>query len=95
MANAARALANRVRRAAGDDAKPRYLAAVVYAYVYLFGKETAGALDPYDPRFRMIADLYNRSLSEFLKTSRRGDALIESGTHELPFATLLSRRHRL
>jgi len=67
--------------------KMYYLASVVYAYIYLFGDRSAGSRDPYDPRFRVVADLYNRSLSEFLE-ARDGNAVLENGTHELPFGTM-------
>jgi pimeloyl-ACP methyl ester carboxylesterase len=43
-----------------------YLAAAVYAYAYLFPEGAGTPPSPFDPRFRLACDLYNRGLSEGL-----------------------------
>lgn len=73
--------------------KQHYLAVVLYAYAYLFSNESAGALEPYDPRFRIACDLYNRSLSMFLRT-RGGDIALEGGTYKVPFGEVRIRFNR-
>jgi len=75
------------------ESKKHYLAAVVTSYAYLFHPESRGALDPYDPRFRIAADVYNSALTEFLK-SPSGDITIADGVHELPAGSLEIRASR-
>src|SRR5262249_44607190 len=41
-----------------------YLASVVYAYTFLFPGAAHTPPDPFDPRFRLAADLYNRGITE-------------------------------
>jgi pimeloyl-ACP methyl ester carboxylesterase len=73
--------------------RPHDLAAVVYAYLYLFSEASQGTEDPYDPRFRLVCDLYNRSLTESLK-GEDGFVVLEEGVFELPFGTLEVRVSR-
>ena len=40
-----------------------YLAAAVYAWIFLFPEGGASLPDPLDPRLRMAADLYNRGIT--------------------------------
>jgi hypothetical protein len=45
-------------------AKPDHrMAAAIYAYAFLFPEDGGPRLSPFDPRFRMAADLYNWSLT--------------------------------
>lgn len=43
-----------------------YLAAAVYAYAFLFPEGAGTPPSPFDPRFRLACDLYNRGLAEGL-----------------------------
>jgi len=66
-----------------------YLAAAVYAYVFLFPEDRPGpVLDPSDPRSRLIYDLYNRGLTEGLASLDGREMVLASGRHVLPFGTL-------
>jgi hypothetical protein len=67
--------------------RPYYLAAVVYAYAFLFPGEGNAPPDPLDPRARMAADLYNRALAEGLSPTGEHVA-VEPGTYRLPFGEL-------
>jgi pimeloyl-ACP methyl ester carboxylesterase len=51
-----------------DQGGPRsyYLAAAVYAYAYIFPEGDGTPPSPFDPRFRLACDLYNRGLAEGL-----------------------------
>ncbi len=69
--------------------KPFFLAAAVYAYAYLFPIDKEDAPDPFDPRFRLACDLYNRSLTEAFKADEDGHVELTSGSHALPFGTLV------
>jgi len=48
--------------------QPHYLAAALYAYAFLFPPPGTPTADPYDPRFRDAADLYNRALTAALRS---------------------------
>jgi len=73
--------------AAESGRREDWLATVVYAHTYLFHPAVRGALDPFDPRFRLAADIYNSALTESLR-KRDGDIDLAGGTFELPFGTL-------
>jgi pimeloyl-ACP methyl ester carboxylesterase len=45
-----------------------YLAAALYAYAFLFPPPETPAPEPYDPRFRVACDLYNRALTAALRS---------------------------
>jgi hypothetical protein len=49
---------------AGREAENRdyFLAAAVYAYLYLFGEDDPTPADPFDRKFRWACDLYNQSM---------------------------------
>ena len=50
--------------AAASGKRSYYLAAAVYAWIFLFpGGAGASCPDPLDPRLRMAADLYNRGIT--------------------------------
>jgi hypothetical protein len=65
-----------------------YLASVVYAYDYLFGWGAAARLDPFDPRGRLVANLYNVGLARAFESKQRGKVVLEAGQRRLPFGTL-------
>lgn len=65
-----------------------YLAAALYAYFYLFPENQKFAPNPLDPRVRVAADLYNRSLTSAFIAKDRSAMNLQSGTYPLPFGTL-------
>ena len=70
-----------------DDARPYYLASTVYAYLYLMGSGEA-PIDPFDRRFHVVCDLYNRALGRALAT---GDGIalnLSTGVRPLPDGSL-------
>jgi hypothetical protein len=69
-------------------ARPRYLAAAVYAYAFLFPGATGPPPDPLDPRTRLAADLYNRALTEGLLAPAGSDVIVAPGERLLPFGRL-------
>jgi pimeloyl-ACP methyl ester carboxylesterase len=70
----------------GDGAKrPEYqLAAAVYAWAFLFPGDGVEDFDPFDPRFRSAADLYNWALTAAFE-SAGGLVRPRGGTYALPF----------
>jgi pimeloyl-ACP methyl ester carboxylesterase len=62
-----------------------YLAAAVYAHLYLFHDPPPSA---FDRRFRWACDIYNRSLLRALKDSEDGRISLESCVRELPAGSL-------
>jgi pimeloyl-ACP methyl ester carboxylesterase len=68
--------------------KPHFLAAAVYAYAYLFPAEKTQEPDPFDSRFRLACDLYNRALTEAFKSADGERVQLAAGTYALPFGTL-------
>jgi pimeloyl-ACP methyl ester carboxylesterase len=65
-----------------------YLAAALYAWAFLFPEDPAEAPNPFDPRFRLAATLYNRGLTSAL-ASTDGQLALRGGTLELPFGQLV------
>lgn len=68
--------------------RPYYLAAVVYAYTFLFPGEGHRPPDPFDPRLRLAADLYNRGITEGFKSQDGATIELRADTFVLPFGTL-------
>jgi pimeloyl-ACP methyl ester carboxylesterase len=68
--------------------RPYYLAAALYAWAYMFPEDPAEAPSPYDPRFRLAANLYNRGLTSALKTGENRQVVLSGGTLDLPFGQL-------
>ena len=65
-----------------------YLAAVVYAYAFLFPGEGQPGPDPFDPRLRLAANLYNRGLTVGFASRDEAEVELRSGTYPLPFGSL-------
>src|SRR5262245_27699961 len=65
-----------------------FLAAAVYAWAYLFPEDPSEAPSPFDPRFRLAANLYNRGLTSTLEGSKDGQVVVSGGTLDLPFGQL-------
>ena len=64
-----------------------YFAAAVYAWIFLFPDEDGKPPEPFDPRLRMAADLYNRGITLGL-SSPDGEMDLRSGTFDLPWGKL-------
>ena len=56
-------LQDRVKPSESREAKDYYLAAAIYAWFYLLGDGTEPPPGPYDRRFRVACDLYNRAVA--------------------------------
>jgi len=65
-----------------------FLAAAVYAWAYLFPEDPSEAPSPFDPRFRLAANLYNRGLTSTLEERKNGPVVLSAGTLDLPFGQL-------
>jgi pimeloyl-ACP methyl ester carboxylesterase len=61
-----------------------YLGAAVYAYLYLFGQADAPPPGPFDPRFRLAADLYSRGVAEAFRDPKTHEFVPRAGRFELP-----------
>ena len=66
---------------------PYYLAAALYAWVYLFPDDPRDAQGRFNPRERLACDLYNRGITKGL-TQRDGKVGVTEGSYPLPFGTL-------
>jgi len=71
----------------GERARRRdyYLASLVYSYAFLFPEPPTAWPKELDPRARIAADLYNRSLVQGFGTPRRRTVALRSGAFALPF----------
>ena len=64
------------------------LAAVVYAYAFLFPEGSGDAPGRFDPRLRIAVDVYNLALARALASPDGGEVLPRGGTFRLPFGTI-------
>jgi len=65
-----------------------YLAAAMYAWLYLFPGDLSAGPNPFDRGFRLSADLYNRGLTLGLTDPESGEIVLRDGDYPLPFGTL-------
>jgi hypothetical protein len=65
-----------------------YLATVVYAYAFLFPVAPADRPNPFDPRLRTAAELYNLALTRGLTAPDGVHVDLRAGEFPLPFGTL-------
>lgn len=65
-----------------------YLASALYAYAFLFPDDEAEIPSAFDRRFRQACDLYNRALTEGLKSEDGVEVEVHGGSYELPFGRL-------
>jgi pimeloyl-ACP methyl ester carboxylesterase len=74
----------------GEAAKRRdyQMAAVVYAYAFLFPEGTGVAPGRFDPRVRIAADLYNWALATAFAAEDGPEVLPRGGTFALPFGQI-------
>lgn len=73
-----------LRDSGRPDPKECYAASVVYAYLYLFSKGAEVPPDPFDRRFRVACDLYNRSLARALTAENTDRVDLTSRQLRLP-----------
>jgi pimeloyl-ACP methyl ester carboxylesterase len=62
-----------------------YLAAAIYAWTYLFPEDKSETPNPFDPRFGLAANLYNRGLTSSLESDEGRKVLLRAGIFPLPF----------
>jgi len=75
---------------AGESGDRRYyLAAAIYAWMYLFPEDPALRPAAVDRGIRLAADLYNRGVTLAFTDDETGEVVLEDGEHELPFGTLV------
>ena len=74
----------------GEASKRRdyQMAAVVYAYAFLFPEGTGVAPGRFDPRVRIAADLYNLALATGFASEDGSEVLPRGGTFALPFGKI-------
>jgi pimeloyl-ACP methyl ester carboxylesterase len=65
-----------------------FLASVVYAYAFLFPGSARTPADPFDPRFRLACDLYNRGITEGFASADGRLVELRAGSYALPFGPL-------
>jgi pimeloyl-ACP methyl ester carboxylesterase len=72
-----------------DEAdRDAFLAASLYAYLYLFGTEDPVPPNPYDRRFRWACDLYNTALQQGLATPGGKELALADEQRALPVGSL-------
>lgn len=74
--------------AADEGGRQYFLAAAVYAYAYVFPEETQERPSPFDPRFRVALDLYNRALTEAFESADGEHVVVAAGVYPLPFGEI-------
>lgn len=65
-----------------------FLAAAVYAYLFLFPDDAGKAPIPHDPRLRLAMDLYNSSINAGLRNPAGDEVDLSGGRLVLPFGSL-------
>ncbi len=70
-----------------DASPPRYMAAALYAYAFLF-PDQGDRPSPYDPRFRQACDLYNLALTAALLPAGGSEVVVRPHRVPLPFGTI-------
>lgn len=65
-----------------------YLASALYAYTFLFPDSAEKIPSPFDRRFRQACDIYNRALTNGLKSKDGETVELHGGSYALPFGRL-------
>jgi pimeloyl-ACP methyl ester carboxylesterase len=68
--------------------RSHYRAAAIYAYAFLFPASEEKTPGPYDPRFRLACDLYNRGITSGFASDDGEEVVLQSAVYELPFGSL-------
>jgi hypothetical protein len=75
-------------RAAETERTDRYLAAAVYAWAFLFPHEASDLPTRFDPRGRVMCDVYNVAVARALTGADGEEFDLRAGALPLPFGTL-------
>src|SRR6266850_1258745 len=65
--------------------RPYFLAAAIYSFAFLFPEKGLKPPSPYDPRFRLAADLYSLGIIHAFASADDATVEFRSGDYELPF----------
>lgn len=65
-----------------------FLASALYSWAFLFPEDPTETPSPFDARFRLAANLYNRSLTAVLESGEDRQVVLNGGTLPLPFGQL-------
>jgi len=65
-------------------ARNSYFASAIYAYLYLLGESQEAHPNPFDLRFRVAGDLYNRGLALGLTVNTNAVVELDSGLRQTP-----------
>jgi len=65
-----------------------FLMSAIYAHHYLLGRAGEDAPGPYDRRFLIASDLYNRALGQGLATGKDGQLEFKDGVRHLPVGNI-------
>jgi pimeloyl-ACP methyl ester carboxylesterase len=76
------------QQAAATGDRGYFLAAAIYAYAFLFPEDPARTPTPYDPRYRLACDLYNRGLTAGFASEDGAEVVLRTATYDLPFGQL-------
>jgi len=76
------------RHASRTRQRHYFLASMVYAYAFLFPGTGRTPADPFDPRFRLACDLYNRGITEGFSSDDGELVELKGGSYALPFGAL-------
>jgi pimeloyl-ACP methyl ester carboxylesterase len=79
------------QHAEASGERMHFLATAVYAYAFLFPEDHAHTPNPYDPRYRLACDLYNRGLTAGFATEDGAEVVLQTATYALPFGRLAVR----
>jgi len=71
-----------------DNAQAYSLAAVAYAFAFLFPNDPNHVPNALDPRVRTATDIYNRGLTSAFATPDRSRVVLRSGNFALPFGSI-------
>ena len=75
-------------RAERSGRRFHYRAAAIYAYAFLFPENEEKSPDPFDPRYRLACDLYNRGITSGFASDDGEEVVLQSAIYELPFGWL-------
>jgi hypothetical protein len=76
------------RQAESNNAQAYSLAAVIYAFAFLFPSDPNHVPNALDPRVRTATDIYNQSLTSAFAAPDRSRVVLRSGNFALPFGSI-------
>lgn len=82
-----------LQQAERERSRGRFLLAAAYAYAFLVPEESERtSLVEFDPRFRLAADLYNRALTEGMRSEDGTRVVLKGGSFSLPVGSVTVTR---